>query len=358
MNRTHLSWRVIVAAGLLLLVAGSLAGSAQVSGPVAFRAQWGEPGTAPGQFAAPEGVAVDSEGRVYVADTGNHRVQVFSADGEFIRQWGSLCDLASGEGCEDEQGHGQFNAPEGIAYAAVTDTIYVADSGNHRIQGFAPSGSFRFAWGGVGGEAGQFDLPVGLTADGSGRIYVADVLNHRVQVFDPVGDFIRQWGAEGQATGQFKFPADVAFHNRRVYVTDNGNDRVQVFSSEGAFEMSFGTSCDLDSGEGCETDAGNGQFSQPFGVAVGANGTVYVLDQGNNRVQSFDSEGAFQGKWGDMCALYGLESEDLAEGEGCDTEQGIGEFLFPKGIAVAPDGTIVVADSDNHRIQTFEPREP
>ncbi|MFB6286449.1 MAG: SMP-30/gluconolactonase/LRE family protein, partial [Candidatus Bipolaricaulia bacterium] len=309
-----------------------------------------------GQFDAPEGVTVASDGRIYVADTNNHRVQVFNSDGEFLDQWGSFCDLASGEGCNDADGQGQFNAPEGIAFAPATDTVYVADSGNNRIQGFAPNGEFRFAWGESGSESGQFNLPVGVAVDGAGRVFVADVLNHRVQVFDPVGTFLREWGSEGQETGQFKFPADVAFHDRRVYVTDNGNHRVQVFSAEGEFEASFGTHCDLESGDGCNTAEGKGQFDMPFGIAIGNNGTVYVLDQGNNRVQAFNADGEFQGKWGSQCALYGLESEDIPEGEGCDTDNGQGEFLFPKGIAVAPDGTVVVVDSDNHRVQLFEPR--
>lgn len=355
MTRAFRPRRLFVVTSLALTIALFVGGEAQTDDPVTFAFTWGEPGDGPGQFDAPEGVAVDSTGRVFVADTNNHRVQVFDPDGEFIGQWGSFCDLESNEGCESETGHGQFNAPEGIAYSPVTGVVYVTDSGNGRIQVFEPNGSFRFAWGGSGSEAGQFNLPVGVTVDGSGRVYVADVLNHRVQVFNPVGDFVRQWGSEGSGTGRFRFPADVAFHDRRVYVTDNGNHRVQVFSMDGSFQTSFGSRCDLESGEGCEAETGNGQFNRPFGVAIGHDGTVYVLDQGNNRVQAFTADGEFRGKWGDMCALYGLEGEDVPEGEGCDSAEGHGEFLFPKGIAVAPDGTILIADSDNHRIQAFEP---
>ncbi len=340
---------------LMLALAAFATGWAQPASTVEFTQAWGEPGEEPGQFDAPEGVAIASDGRIYVADTNNDRVQVFNPDGEFLNQWGSFCDLASGDGCDDADGQGQFNAPEGIAYAPVTDTVYVTDSGNDRVQAFSPSGEFRTSWGSSGTDSGQFNLPVGIATDGSGRVFVADVMNHRVQVFDPLGDFIRAWGSNGTADGQFNFPADVAFHNRRLFVTDNGNHRVQVFAPEGSFETSFGSRCDLQSGEGCETDAGNGQFDMPFGIAVGNSGTVYVLDQGNNRVQIFNSEGEFQGKWGNKCALHGLESEEIPQGEGCDTDAGHGEFLFPKGIAVAPDGTIVIADSDNHRIQAFEP---
>lgn len=356
MSSTPIRRRPLLTFALVLVMAAAATGWAQTDGPVEFVRAWGEPGEDPGQFDAPEGVAVHSDGRIYVADTKNHRVQVFGPSGEFRDQWGSFCDLESGEGCTEDNGQGQFNAPEGVAYAPATDTIYVSDSGNNRVQGFSPEGEFRFAWGGSGNEPGQFNLPVGIAVDGIGSVYVADVLNHRVQVFDPVGGFMRQWGSEGQATGQFKFPADVAFHNRQVFVIDNGNHRVQAFDPEGSFEMSFGSPCDLDSGEGCASDAGDGQFDMPFGVAVGNGGTIYVLDQGNNRVQAFNAEGEFQAKWGSQCALHGLESEDIPEGEGCDTDAGHGEFLFPKGIAVTPDGRVVVVDSDNHRVQLFEPR--
>ena len=353
-SNTSRGWGTLTALAVVVVVVTS--GLAQVGDIVDFARQWGQPGDQAGQFDALEAVAIDGEGRVYVADTGNHRVQVFNMDGEFLRQWGSLCDLESGDGCAGETGQGQFNAPEGIAYAPVTDTVYVADSGNDRIQGFSASGTFRFAWGENGSETGQFNLPVGVEVDGSGRVYVADVLNHRVQVFSPTGEFLRQWGTQGGETGQFQFPADLAFHNRRVYVSDNGNHRVQVFSPEGTFQTSFGTPCDLETGEGCDDEVGNGQFDMPFGITTDADGTVYVLDQANNRVQVFNSEGVYQGKWGNTCALHGLESDDIPEGAGCDSEDGRGEFLFPKGIAIAPEGQIVVADSDNHRIQVFEPR--
>ena len=355
---------VVVVVGALLglglgLGLGFGAAQAPAFTPPAFVAQWGGPGDGPGQFNAPEGVTVGPENRLYVADTNNHRVQVFSPEGEFLFAWGSYCDLETGEGCNSPGGEGQFNTPEGILYNALSGIVYVADSGNHRVQAFSPDGEFLFSWGSAGSAEGQFLNPVGLASDADGNVYVVDVVNHRVQVFDFRGRFLRAWGAKGEGAGEFRFPTDIAIHGRSAYVTDNLNHRVQRFTLDGVYLGEWGTPCTLKTGEGC-TDPdgdgplseGDGQFRKPFGIAVDPQGRVYVLDQGNHRVQVFTGDGRFLGKWGSLCALYGLDDE-IPEGEGCASPEGEGQFLFPKGIAIAPDGTVYVADSDNHRIQVF-----
>ena len=335
--------------------------------PPEFALKWGTPGDGPGEFAAPEGIAIGPNGRIYVADTNNHRVQVFSSEGEFLFEWGSFCDLETEEGCRGEDGAGQFNAPEAVLYSPLAGIVYVADSSNHRIQAFGPDGEFLFAWGSVGSAPGQFVVPVGLAADADGNVYVADVVNHRVQVFDLQGRFLRSWGEKGSDPGQFRFPSGVAVFENRVYVADNLNHRVQVFDLDGNYLDEWGTLCDLRTGEGCSDpdgagplEVGDGQLRKPFGIAVDAEGWVFVLDQGNSRVQVFSPEGEFLAKWGSLCALYGEESNELPPGEGCvdpdgdgPLAPGDGQFLFPKGIAVSADGTVYIADSDNPRVQVF-----
>jgi DNA-binding beta-propeller fold protein YncE len=108
-----------------------------------------------------------------VADSENDRVQVFSAEGEFLAQWGS-------EGDDD----GQFKQPNGIAVDEAGN-VYVADSGigNDRVQVFSAEGEFLGKWGSNGDGDGQFKQPNGIAVDGSGKVYVTDSRNRRVQVF-------------------------------------------------------------------------------------------------------------------------------------------------------------------------------
>ncbi len=116
-------------------------------------AKWGSLPAGDRQFKMPSGVAADASGNVYVADTGNHRIQKFSPDGTFIAKWGSL-----------GSGDGQFNWPTGIAIDGPGN-IYVADAGNHRLQKFSPDGTFIAKWGSLGTGNGQFNGPSGVTVD-------------------------------------------------------------------------------------------------------------------------------------------------------------------------------------------------
>jgi len=108
-----------------------------------------------------------------------------------------------------------------------------------------------------------------------------------------------------------------------VYVADTENDRIQRFSATGQFLGKWGSQGSSD-----------GQFDYPYGVAVAPDGTVYVADYGNNRIQRFSATGGFLGKWGSQ-------------------GNGDGQFDYPYGVVVAPDGTVYVADGWNHRIQRF-----
>jgi sugar lactone lactonase YvrE len=100
-----------------------------------------------GQFNNPTHIAVGVDGSVYISDTGNHRIQVFDATGHLVSAWGSRGD-----------GDGQFNTPLGVA--VTTDgTVFVVDSGNHRVQRFSAEGAFLGKWGSLGKGQGQFNSP-------------------------------------------------------------------------------------------------------------------------------------------------------------------------------------------------------
>ena len=366
--------RVLLCALFVAIFMGHL-GPAQNGPQARFLHKWGTPGGGSGQFSAPEAVAVGPNDHVYVVDTYNHRIQVFDQSGEFLSQWGSLCDLGTQEGCLDPDGSGplsagdgQFKTPEGIAIDAIFELVYITDSENHRIQVFDLEGSFIRKWGKFGSTQGLFYIPVGLSLDEEGLLYVSDVFNHRVQVFNESGTYIRQWGTRGGDRSQFEYPSSVAVSNERAYVSDNGNHRIQIFDLAGNFIGSFGTLCSTMTKEGCvdpdgtgPLEPGDGQLRLPFGIAGDPNGNLFVIDQGNNRVQAFGPEGSFLAVWGSICAIANAEADPARinckdPDAGGSLELGDGQFYSPKGIAVDDQGKIYIADSDNHRVQVFELR--
>jgi DNA-binding beta-propeller fold protein YncE len=295
----------------------------------AFDRAWGSRGSANGQFFVPLYVATDTGGNVYVADSGNDRVQKFTSTGAFITTWGSK---GAGSGQFAEEG------PRGVATDA-TGNVYVADHGspltpgNFRIQKFSSSGGFITTWGTVGSGDNQFLGPKGLATDRAGSVYVADYpLNsfdhHRVKKYASTGAFITKWGGFGSGAGRFREPNGVATDAAgHVYVADSANDRVQKFTSSGAFVTTWGSS-----------GAGNGAFHFPCGVATDSAGGVYVTDGFNDNLQKFTSAGGFITSWG---------------GSGASA----GQFSDPCGIATDSLGSVYVADVSNNRIQTFKPIE-
>jgi DNA-binding beta-propeller fold protein YncE len=130
---------------------------------------WGSHGSEPGQFCRPRGAALGLDGSLYVADSCNHRIQVFDRDGKLLRLWG-----------EEGRGLGQLRYPYDVALGPDGD-VYVAEFGNHRVQRFRPDGTPVGAWGLAGRDPGCLNSPWGVAVDGRGRVYVVDTENHRVQ---------------------------------------------------------------------------------------------------------------------------------------------------------------------------------
>jgi DNA-binding beta-propeller fold protein YncE len=155
-------------------------------------ASWGRTGSGEGEFRDPWGIAVAPDGAVYVADTWNHRVQKFDAEGRFLLQWGHLADAGGQLGVEP----GGFWGPRDIAISS-SGNVYVTDTGNKRVQVFTPEGEFVTMFGGGGGAPGQMDEPVGIAIAADGSIYVADTWNRRVQRFDAQHQFQGSWSVEG-----------------------------------------------------------------------------------------------------------------------------------------------------------------
>ncbi|MBP9502484.1 MAG: hypothetical protein KBF17_10020 [Candidatus Promineofilum sp.] len=305
-----------------------------------FLTKWGSAGSSNSQFDTPYGVAVDGSGNVYVADTDNHRIQKFDADGGYQTEWGS-----------NGAGNGQFQYPGGVAVDG-SGNVYVTDTNNNRIQKFAGDGTFlmAFGWDVVSGNVdtdfeicqsgdtckdglpgsgdGQFSYPYGVAVDGAGNVYVADTYNHRIQKFDSSGAYQDQWGILGNLDGRFYNPAGVAVDGSgNVYVADTLNHRIQKFGGNGNWQATWG---------GPVSGSGNGQFNAPIGVAVDGSGNVYVADTNNYRIQKFDAGGVYQTQWGSNGA-------------------GNSQFSFPIGVAVDGAANVYVADTYNHRVQKFGP---
>jgi sugar lactone lactonase YvrE len=229
---------------------------------------WGGTGSGDGQFHSPTGIAADSSGDVYVADTGNDRIQKFRPSGAFITEWG-------GPGTGD----GRLSGPKDVA-VAPSGRVYVADTGNDRIERFSSSGAFRGEWGAPGAGQGRFSSPSSVATDSSGNVYVADTGNDRIQKFTASGAFMTQWGGSGSGAGQFSSPAGVATDSSgNVYVADTDNNRIQRFSASGSF---------LDEWE--VPGWAGGPTHLPTSLDVDSPGNVYVAGD-SDWIEKFDSSG-------------------------------------------------------------------
>jgi DNA-binding beta-propeller fold protein YncE len=173
----------------------------------------GGKGTGNGEFDSPTGIAVDPNGNILVADTGNGRIEKLSSDGIF---------LSSIQ---------QLEAPSGIAIDRAGD-IYVSEVGSkHRVQKLGPDGTFIAEW--APGLYGPRKIAIG--PDDS--IYVVDSGRNRIVKFSADGQVLASWGSEGSGDGQFKGVSSVAVDptTNKVYVADSINRRIQVFDSNGNF---------------------------------------------------------------------------------------------------------------------------
>jgi len=190
-----------------------------------------------GGFTWAVGIAVSKDGDVYCSDEFESVISVFDPngiqtfpefdpDGEYIDRWGQKGSAL-----------GTLNGPAGLAFDA-DDDLYIVDSLNNRVQVFSKAGEFSRAWGRGGRGAGEFDRPWGMTIDAEGAVYVADWGNHRVQKFGPDGEYLMSFGGlDGgldAGAGSLDHPSGVAVDSDGdVYVTDWGNRRVAIFEPNG-----------------------------------------------------------------------------------------------------------------------------
>ena len=233
----------------------------------------------------PYGVAVNSQGNIYVSDMGNDRVLIFDAAGKRVDTWDKK---GSGEGEFNSMGFG------GIAIDSK-DNVFVVDNENHRIQKFDRDGNFVVQWGTEGTpsqfdtdstETGQFVRAIGIAIDAEDHVYVTDDGYPYVQKFDNDGVFLMRFGgpAEGNTAGNgtFKHATGIAVDGKgNIYVSDYETKWVQKFDAKGQFILSWKMGEDI------------GVEGTPEGIAVDDEGRVYVTDYDLGRVQVFDQNGVF-----------------------------------------------------------------
>jgi tripartite motif-containing protein 71 len=289
------------------------------------RFRFGSRGSGPGEFDGDaRGIAISPDGdRVFVSDEGNRRIQVFDGDGEYVDEFrapaGDPAHLVDARGLEvTEDGR-----------------LVVSDEWDHAVKEFdAESGDLLRQMYGDPAVVGGVNTPRGMDVDSQGRVFVSDWWNQRIHRWDADGSDPMAFGFRGTVAepGSINFAWDVALQpgTDRVFVANRESHEIEVFTADGDFVTRWGT-------RGAEA----GQLEFPHGVAFAPDGTLVVADSGNGRIQRFTIDAAGNGTFD---AEYG------AAGQG-----GAGEFSVPTGIDVAADGTIWVADTDNNRIQRRNP---
>jgi sugar lactone lactonase YvrE len=296
-------------------------------------------------FDRPYGVAVDAAGIVYVADTYNHKIRKITPAGVVSTLAGSgIAGAADGNGVA-----ASFNLPSGVAIDAA-GILYVADASNNKIRKITPEGVVTTLAGSTvsgvtngTGTAARFNSPHGVAVDASGTIYVADSGNHKIRKITPTGVVTTLAGSgslgytDGSSTSaRFYSPYGVAVDaSGIVYVADNGNNVIRKIALDGQVSTLAG------SGQQGDVDAkGNlASFYYPKGVAVDAFGIVYVADGDNYKIRQISQAG-------EVTTLAGSGLPGIADGNGAAAS-----FYNPFGVAIDALGSVYVADTNINKIR-------
>lgn len=247
----------------------------------------------------------------------------------------------------------RVNSPRQIAIDA-SGVLYLSDYGNHRIRQISPSGlvSTLAGTGATGstngsGATAQFWYPDGIDVDDAGNVYVADSSNHTIRKITSTGtvsllagtNTVSGFAEGGVGTARFSFPRGVAVApDGTVYVADSGNQRIRQITPAGVVSTLAGSG----TAGFADGSAGVAQFNYPNGIALGADGTLYVADSANNRIRKVSSTGV-------VSTLAG-SSSGYADGTGAAAQ-----FNYPMGVAVDSAGVVYVADSSNQRLRAITP---
>jgi tripartite motif-containing protein 71 len=279
----------------------------------AFDAVWGSKGSDLDQVSLPEGIAIASNGDIFIADTLNNRVLVWDADGKPITSYGSFGTRA------DWRNPPQFNHPMGV-YVHPSRQVFVSDTLNNRIVVLDEKGLVVSTWGGQGQANGQFNQPMDLDGDRYGNICVLDTGNSRVQIFSGMGIFDSGWGSFGAdprpntMTAQMNHPVGMVLNNIDQFIlADTGNTRMEVFN-HGGVPVTV---------QGWYGENGPYEFKEPSGVAITRTGIVAIADGSSGRVVFYNSRnGDFEylGEWRAKDEILNQDYKPRFRGIACDAQ--------------------------------------
>lgn len=285
----------------------------------AYLYTFGQQGSGDSDFEEIRGLAMTPDGVLAICDQWDYSIKEFQPDGTFIQhRFGNGPPV------------GGVNTPRGLATDA-SGRIFVSDWWNNRLQRWNANGTSPIAWGQRGDttQPGSVNFAWGLTIQpGTGRVFLANRESHEIEVFEGDGTYVTRWGSRGTANGQLQFPQGLAFDptDGTLVVSDSQNHRIQRFSVDaggnGTYMATYGTFGTWATGAG--------YLNTPSDIDVAPDGTIWVADTLNNRIQKRNKS---TGTW----TLFKKPVGDQ-------------NFSVPWGVTVAPDGSIWVADSGSHRI--------
>jgi len=330
--------RHIDAAGMIATVAGN--------GTFGFGGDGGKATAA--QLANPFSVAFDTQGRIYIADTFNQRIRRVELDGTITTVAGTGLFGFSGDGGPATAA--QLADPDGVAVDAQ-GRIFIADTYNHRIRRVDTTGIITTVAG--DGTTSVLQNPNGVAVDAQDRIIIADTYNHRIRRVDTQGVITTiagtgSYGFSGDGgpatSAALSFPYYIAVDSQgRIVFGDNSNNRLRRIDTNGTISTIAGTGTAGFTGDG--GPATSARIDSPYGVAMDAQDRIFFTDFNNQRIRRIDTNGTISTVAGS--GAVGASGDAAAATSA--------QLQYPIGIAVDASGVLAIADTNNGRIRRVDP---